>query len=64
MKSLDADMIDHFTRALPSVGISCRRLFVGLSVRLSVTSRCSTETVKRRIAQHNATRYPGNSIVF
>jgi len=37
-----------FTRAtLASAGISCRR--VCLSFRLSVASRCSTETVKRGI---------------
>jgi len=39
-----------FTRAtLASAGISCRRVSVCLSVRPSLTSRCSTETAKRRI---------------
>jgi len=37
-----------FTRATPaSAGISCRRV----SVRPSVTTRCSTEMAKRRITQ-------------
>ena len=39
-----------FTRAtLASAASSCRRVYVCLSVRLSVTSRCSIETVKLRI---------------
>ena len=41
-----------FTRAtVASASISCRRVSVCLSVRLSLTSRCSTETAKRRITQ-------------
>jgi len=35
------------TRRYASAGINCRRV----SVRLSVTSRCSNETAKRRITQ-------------
>jgi len=39
-----------FARAtLAYAGISCRRVSVSPSVYPSVTSRCSTETAKRRI---------------
>jgi len=50
-----------FTRAtLASVSISC---FVCLSVCLSVTGRCSTETAKRRIMQTRTHDSPG-TLVF
>jgi len=39
---------DIFTRTtLASIGISCRRASVCLSIRPSVTSLCSTETAKQ-----------------
>jgi len=42
----------HFIRAtLTSAGISGRRVSVRPCVRLSITSRCSTETAKHRITQ-------------
>ena len=45
-----------FTRATPaSAGISSRRVSICLSVRPYVTSRCSTETAKRRITQKHHT---------
>ena len=56
------DVIEHcsvFTRArLSSAGISCSRV----SVRPSVTSRCSTETAKRRITQATPHDSPGTQV--
>ena len=50
-----------FTRAtLASADISCRLVFVCLSVCPSVLSRCSTQTANHA---NNATRYPG-TLVF
>jgi len=49
-----AKYTDDFTsKTLAIAGISCRR------VRLSVTSRCSTETAKRRITQTTPHDSPG-----
>ena len=47
-----------FTRAmLASAGISGRRVSVHPSVCLFVTSRCSSETAKRRITHQHHTMY-------
>ena len=52
----------HYPRTLAD--ISCRRVSVSLSVRLSVTSRCSTETAKRRITQTMPHDSPGTLVLW
>ena len=47
---------------LASMGISCHRVSICSSVWLSITSRCSTETAKRRITQTVPYDSPGTPV--
>ena len=53
-----------YPRTLACAGISCRRVSVCLSFRLSVTSRCSTDTTKRKITQTTPHVSPGNLVFW
>jgi len=56
-------MYYHFYRAMLCIrGTSYGPVSVRLSVRLSVTSRCSTKTAKRRITQTTPHDSPGTLV--